>query len=683
MYKQTFLAAVLLNLSLANVFAAEKNNTEKSNYDKQIETLNLDWRDTSIPPGDDFYTYANAGWQAKNPVPDDYARWGIFSMLQEKVFEDVHTILKEAMENTRAIKGSINQKVGDFFYSGMDEETINKNRANPLNKHFLEIDNIKTTKDLQNVITNLQLIGIDAPFAFTSMQDFKNSEKMIGVAIQSGLGLPDREYYLKTEPQFQNIRSEYEKHIARTFQLLGEPAENAQKNAKIILDMETGLAKDSMSKIDQRDPYKIYNLKKLDELNTLSPNFSWQQYFKDIKQPGIKEINLAMPHFFTELNKKLTDIPLEHWKIYLKWHLINTFSPYLSDDFVDENFQMTKVLTGAEKILPRYKRVINSANEAIGFLIGKIYVEKHFPPQSKQKVLQITQDIRKALQDDIKELNWMTPETKKAALKKLDLMEERIGYPEKWRDYSKLEITRDSYIDNIIRSNNFLINRELNKIGKPVDRHEWEMTPQTVNAYYHPTMNNINFPAGILLPPFFDPKAPDAVNYGGIGFIIGHEITHGFDDEGGQFDGHGNLHNWWTKEDYEKFKQATKCIADQFSTYTVNDNMHVQGKLVSGEATADLGGLILAYNAFINSKNFKNAPTLAGLTPEQQFFLSAAHSWAGNIRPEEAKRLVLVDPHPPMKYRVNGTVVNMPQFQRAFSILDGSPMVKSSPCKIW
>lgn len=379
----------------------------------------------------------------------------------------------------------------------------------------------------------------------------------------------------------------------------------------------------------------------------------------------------------------LAAIALEDWKIYLRWRLIDSFAPYLSQPFVDQNFKMVSAIGGAEKILPRWKRVVNTENGALGFAIGKLYVEKYFSPAEKQQVLEILQNIRTALREDLQTLGWMTPETRQAALKKLDLMEERVGYPEKWWDYSTLKIDRGPYVLNVIRANEFLIKRDLDKIGKPVDRTEWHMTPQTINAYYDPSMNNINLPAGILQPPFFDPKAPAAVNYGAIGFIIGHEITHGFDDKGALFDGHGNLKNWWTPEDLKKFQAATHCIAEQFSQYKVNGDLAVQGDLVVGEATADLGGLTLAYKAFQSSKAYKNAKTIEGFTPEQQFFLGSAHVWASNIRPEKARHLVTTDPHPPMVYRVNGTLANMPQFQLAFALEEGSPMVNKNRCTIW
>lgn len=687
----TKLSSLILTLSISCIsYASHAKDLKNSKFLNptpeeltQKLSLHLDWRDTKISPAKDFYSYANGGWQQQNPIPPEYARWGIFSVLQEEVQNKLHNILRDASNNKNAIKGSAAQKVGDFYFSGMDEKSINQSGIKPLQPELDKIQNIKNKDDLQNAIAHLHSIGVSVPFAFTSMQDFKDSKNMIAVALQDGLGLPDKDYYLNEALSFQKIREEYTSHITRMLQLLGETAENAKAKAQKILKIETDFAKASMSKIDQRNPYAIYHIMNIESLGKLTPNFNWSKYFEHLNHPHIKEINLAMPHFFIEFNNKIENLSLEDWKTYLTWHLISTFAPYLSDDFVNEDFKLSQILSGTQKILPRFKRVINAENQALGFAVGKLYVDKYFPAQSKQAVLEIMQDIRKALNEDLQTLSWMTPETRTAALKKLRLMEERVGYPEKWRDYSKLKIDRGPYVLNVMRANKFLLNYELDKIGKPVDRTEWEMTPQTVNAYYHPTMNNINFPAGILLPPFFDPKAPPAVNYGGIGFIIGHEITHGFDDEGGQFDGYGNLKNWWTKEDYKKFQAATKCIVQQFSTYTVADNLAVQGKLVSGEATADLGGLILAYHAYHNSKHYKAAKTIEGVTPEQQFFLSAAHSWAGNIRPQEAKRLVLVDPHPPMKYRVNGTVANMPQFKDAYNIPNNSPMVNKNICVIW
>jgi putative endopeptidase len=438
-----------------------------------------------------------------------------------------------------------------------------------------------------------------------------------------------------------------------------------------------------MSRVEQRDPRAVYHVMSLVQLDRSTPNFSWSEYFREIGYPQIQSINLAMPKFFGALGQDLRSVPLDQWKVYLRWRLIDAFAPYLSKPFVDEDFRMQSAITGTQKLLPRWQRVVNAEDGALGFAIGKLYVEKEFPPSSKAEVLGILHDIRAALKSDLATLPWMTPATRKAALVKLDLMGERIGYPNKWRDYSTLRIDRGPYVLNVMRANEFEQKRELNKIGKPVDLNEWFMTPQTVNAYYDPSMNNINFPAGILQPPFFDPKAPAAVNFGSVGWVMGHEMTHGFDDQGAQFDGHGNLKNWWTPEDAKRFHAATSCISSQFSGYTVDGDLHIQGKLVTGEETADLGGLMLAWRAFRASSAYKSAKTIDGFTPDQQFFIGAAHVWANNTRPAEARRRVTIDPHAPPLYRVNGTLANLPQFQEAFNLPAGSPMVNAQRCVIW
>lgn len=647
------------------------------------KALHLNWLDTNTAPNQDFFTYANGTWQKQNPIPPEYASWGTFYILQEKNQKTIHQMLMQAANDKQAKPGSIEQKVGDFYFSGMDETSINKLGATPLSAEFSRIDSIKNLADLQTVITHLQLMGVNALFGFGSMQDFKNSSEMIGAAMQGGLGLPDRDYYLKDDKKFQQIRNAYVQHIAKMFELLGDTPTQAAAAAKTVMTIETALAKASMSQTVQRDPHAIYHMMDIKQLEKITPNFSWPHYFTAIGQPNIKRINLAMPEFFTKVNELLPNVSLDDWKIYLRWHLIDAFASYLSQPFVEQNFRMASALTGTEKILPRWRRVVHTENEALGFAIGKLYVEKYFSPDSKKEVLEILHNIRQALRKDLTTLSWMTPATRKAALQKLAMIEERVGYPSKWWDYSNLKIDRGPYVLNVSRANEFLIKRDLNKIGKPIDRSEWGMTPQTINAYYDPSMNNINIPAGILQPPFFDPKAPAAVNYGAIGFVIGHEMTHGFDDQGAQFDGHGNLKNWWTAEDLKKFQAATNCIMKQFSQYKVNGDLPVQGKLVMGEATADLGGLTLAYHAFHASKAYKNAKTINGFTPDQQFFLGTAHVWASNVRPQQLRNMVTTDPHPPMIYRVNGTLANMPQFQSAFAISEPSPMINQNRCVIW
>ncbi|MGH8274796.1 MAG: M13 family metallopeptidase [Gammaproteobacteria bacterium] len=680
----------------------------------EVAALHLNWLDTSVSPAQNFFEYANGGWQKANPIPPAYSRWGTFNILQNHNQQIIKQILENAAKG-HAKPGSTEQKVGDFYTSGMDLAVINKEGAKPLAPEFDKIAAVKTTQDLQMEIAHLQLLGVDAMFNFGSMQDFKDSSQVIAAAFQGGLGLPDRDYYLKTSQackksqpsgtdsaasaskaaeaeysaceaeaaKFQQIRDAYVAHVTRTFELLGDGKDKAASEAKTVMGIETNLAQASMSQVAQRDPHAVYHVMTVEQLDQATPGFSWQAYFSDVGHPEIKSANLAMPDFFKSLNGDLASVSIADWKTYLRWRLIDTFAPYLSQSFVNEDFKMQSALTGAKELLPRWQRVVSAEDDALGFAVGKLYVEKEFPPSSKKAVLAILHNIRAALKDDLGTLAWMTPATREAAIKKLDIMGERIGYPDKWRDYSKLNITSGPYVLNVMRANDFLTARDLAKIGKPVDKSEWGMTPQTVNAYYDPSMNNINFPAGILQPPFFDPKAPAAVNYGSLGFVMGHEMTHGFDDQGAQFDGHGNLKNWWTPEDLKKFHAATDCISDHFSSYTVDQGMHVQGHLVTGEATADLGGLTLAWRAFHASDAYKHAKTIDGFTPDQQFFLGAAHVWASNIRPEEARRRVTIDPHPPAMYRVNGTVANMPQFQQAFDIPNGSPMVNKDRCKIW
>ncbi|TAL57553.1 MAG: M13 family peptidase, partial [Legionella sp.] len=449
-----------------------------------------------------------------------------FNVLNEKVQKIIHQMLIKAAENTKAKPGSIEQKVGDFYYSGMDEKAINDLGIDPLKPEFARIDAIQSLEDLQKEIAHLHEIGVDAFFGFGSMQDFKNSEEMIAAAMQGGLGLPDRDYYLKDDPKFKLIRDAYVKHIAAMFVLLGDKPTEANKAAQVVMSIETRLAKASMSQVAQRDPHAIYHMMDIAQLNKTTPDFSWNQYLAARGQAQVKYLNLAMPEFFKAFNSELKSVSLNDWKTYLRWHLIDAFASYLSEPFVKQNFQMMVALTGTEKILPRWKRVVNTENGALGFAIGKLYVEQYFSPKEREQVLEIIKNIRTVLREDISTLAWMSDETRKQALKKLDLMEERVGYPSKWWDYSSLEVNRGPYVLNVIRANQFLVKRDLHKIGRPIDRSEWGMTPQTINAYYDPSMNNLNLPAGILQPPFFDPKAPAAVNYGSIGFVIGHEMTH-------------------------------------------------------------------------------------------------------------------------------------------------------------
>ena len=523
----------------------------------------------------------------------------------------------------------------------------------------------------------MQLIGVAAPLQLSEMQDFKDSTRVIALALQGGLGLPNRDYYLKSEPVFAAARREYVLHIARMFELLGDSKAAAERQSKAVFGLEMRLARGSMPDVDQRDPLAIYHPMTLERAAALTPHLDWRGLLQSVGHPEIASLNVAMPEFFKALDRELPGTPLADWKAYLRWQLIDSYAPYLSTPFVNEDFHMRTVLTGAEELQARWLRVLTAEDEALGFAIGELYVARKFPPAAKQAAVTMVERIRDALRDDLRTLAWMSPATRAAAIEKLEQMELRVGYPDRWRDYSALKIDRGPYVLNVLRAREFEQRREYDKIGKPVDRSEWSMSPQTVNAYYDPSMNSLNIPAGILQPPYFDQSWPAAVNYGATGAsTVGHEMTHGFDDEGAKFDGHGNLKNWWAPQDLKKFRAATRCVAEQFSRYTVPGGMHVQGELVTGEAVADLGGLILARRA------------LHALQPQdpavdRQFYLAFAHSWAGQMRPEQAQELVTTDPHPPAEFRTNGSLVNDAEFQAAFAIPSPSPMVKSDRCVIW
>lgn len=645
--------------------------------------LHVDWMDKSVKPQDDFFTYANGEWLKKNPIPNDQASWGTFSVMVENNRKRIHEMLIQASQDKNAKPGSIEQKVGDFYYSGMDVESINKLGVKPLQPEFDKINSISNLSELEDVIIHLHNLGVGAIFGLSSMQDFKDSTKVIAAVEQGGLSLPNRDYYLKKDAKFEKIREELIKHITKTFMLTGVAEKQAKEKAALIMRLETSLAEASLTQVELRDPAAIYHIMDLKQLDKLTPHFSWQKYLTSMGLNDLDSLNMGMPKFMQAVDKAFTEYSLDDWKVYLSWHLLSSAAPYLSKPFVEQNFSMVKVLTGIEDLPARWKRVVGAEGGLLGFAVGELFVEKYFSASAKQEVLDIITNIRKVLKEDLAKLSWMTPETRQEALKKLELIEDRVGYPDKWRDYSSLKIDRGPYILNVLRASEFLVHYDLNKVGKPVDRTEWEMTPQTINAYYHPSLNSINIPMGILSSPFFDPNATAAINYGAIGAVIGHEITHGFDDQGAKFDARGNLHNWWKKEDLDKFQKATECIVEQFSKYMVNGNMPLKGKLVVGEATADLGGLNIAYRAYTRSSNYKNAKDVDGFTPLQQFFISYAHTWTNNMRPERAMQLVVSDPHPPAKYRVNGTLANMPAFQKAFDIPNDSPMVNKHRCVVW
>jgi putative endopeptidase len=643
----------------------------------------LDWLDRSVKPGTDFFHFANGSWLKANPIPADRSEWGAYVALDLQNQRFIHDMVEKASHDSTAAPGSAEQKVGDFYASGMDEKTIDGAGIKPLQPELDRIAHINTMAQLQDEFAHLQMIGVAAPMSLQQMQDYKDSSKVIAMVMQAGLGLPDRDFYVLGGETNANIRAEYVKHIVRTLQLLGDSPALAETEATSIMTLETSLAKGSMTDVAMRDPHAIYHLMDMASVNALTPRLHWQTFMAGVGHPEIQSFNVAALDFFKTLNDELSHTSLADWKTYLRWQLVQSYAPYLSQPFVDEDFRMSSVLSGEQQQKPRWQRVLRAEDDALGFAIGKVYVDQKFPPSYKQAATQMVDQIRDALREDLKTLAWMTPATREAAIKKLDMMQLRVGYPDKWRDYSALQIDRGPYVLNVMRATTFEQQRQLAKIGKPVDRSDWDMTPQTVNAYYDPSMNSLNIPAGVLQPPSYDPSWPDSANFGSTGATIGHEMTHGFDDEGAQFDGHGNLKNWWQPSDLEKFQAAVKCVADQYSQYTVDGSVHVQGKLVTGEAIADQGGLILAQHAFHAQPAFASAKSIGGFTPDQQFFIAYAHSWAMATRPETAKTRVTTDPHPPELYRTNGVLANMPEFQQAFGIVPPSPMVKQDRCVIW
>ena len=567
----------------------------------------------------------------------------------------------------------------------MDTAAIETAGIKPLAAQLAAIEAMNDRAALLSQIADLHNQNIQAVFDFSSTQDFADSTKVIGDADQGGLGMPDRDYYTRDDDRSKQLRTDYVAHVSKMFQLAGDSAEKAAAEAQTVMTIETAFAKASLTRVQLRDPKANYHKLSTAELKQLTPDWSWDSFFAAVGLPGLPETNIGQPDFFKEMNRQLTATPLADWKIYLRWHLIHAAAPGLSDAFVQENFNFYgKRLSGTAELQPRWKRCVQSVNRNVGEALGQVYVEKYFPPEAKAHAREMVQNLLAALRSDIPTLSWMSPETKKAAIEKLEAFNIKIGYPDKWRDYSKLNIDRTSYAENVRRASTFENSRELAKINKPVDRNEWGMTPPTVNAYYNPPMNEIVFPAGILQPPFYDPKADDAINYGGMGAVIGHEISHGFDDQGSQFDPRGNLRNWWTADDRKNFDERATCVEKQFDTYEVEPGLHQNGKLVLGESIGDLGGLAISYAAYEKSLEGKPRPKdLDGFTPEQRFFLGWAQVWGTNQRPEAARLQANTNPHPLARFRANGPLSDAAAFAQAFGCKKGDRMVREQACKIW
>ncbi len=640
----------------------------------------------NVAPCTNFYQYADGAWLASNPIPPAYPEWGQFSELAERNRILLREILEKDAADQNAPAGSDERKLGDFYASCMDQKTVEADGAKPLDPEFARIAQIHDRASLEAEIARLQKVGVDALFEFGSEQDFKNSQMEIGDAEQGGLGLPNRDYYTKQDPKSKQIRTKYLAHLQKMFGLLGDNPDVTAKEAGTVMAIETRLAEASMTPAAMRDPKAVYHKMDLTQLRMLTPGFAWDDYFREAGHPVMGAINVGEPEFFKQVDKELANLPLADWKTYLRWQLIHAAARYLSKPFVEANFDFYgRVLEGTQQILPRWKRCVSAADAAMGMALGKQYVQKTFPPEAKARALTMVDNIVEALRDDISTIDWMSPATRKHALDKLQLVMKKIGYPTRWRDYSALHFTRQTYVNNVLRAEAFEFHRELNKIGKPVNRAEWEMTPPTVNAYYDPSMNEIVFPAGILQPPFFSAQADDASNYGAMGAVIGHELSHGFDDQGRQFDAQGNLVNWWTPEDLQRFNERASCIVKQFDGYVVEDSLHENGKLVEGESIADLGGMTIAYAAFQRTAEAKSGIKIDGFTPDQRFFLSFAQIWATNVRPQFARLLVSTDPHPIPRLRVIGPLSKTPAFARAFNCKPGDPMVRppAEQCKIW
>jgi predicted metalloendopeptidase len=633
-----------------------------------------EYLDPTVRPQDDFYRFADGGWLNKTAIPPEYARWSSFDALSVRNQENLRTLCERAsaQENWAT---PVERMVGDFYASGMDGADINTAGPGPLGFEFTRINAIKSPKDVLVEIARLHRIGVPAGFAFESAPDRKDSDRDIAQLGQGGLGLPERDYYFRDDEKSKKLREQYVAHVSRMLELVGDTPAQAQDDAPAVMRLETALAKGCLPQVALRNPYASYHKMSFDKAVDLAPGIDWKSYLAETSAPAFSELNFAHPDFFKALSAALAQTPVSEWQAYLRWQLINTYAPYLSDNLALEDYNFNgAILSGTKAMKPRWQRVVTTIDSSVGEALGQLYVAAYFPPEAKARALKLVGDLKSALRDRIQTLEWMDGPTREKALAKLDAMTVKMGYPEKWRDYSTLVIDRGPYVLNVLKAKAFEVRRNLAKIGNPVDKAEWGMTPPTVNAYYRQARNEIVFPAGILQPPFFDAKADDAVNYGGIGAVIGHEMTHGFDDGGRQYDGQGNLTDWWTPDSAARFKARSAAIVKQFNGYFPIENVHINGELTQGENIADLGGIRMAYAALQKALTGQPREKVDGFTPEQRFFLSFASMYAVKATPEEQLRRLRVDPHSPGEYRVMGPLSNMDEFANAFSVPEGAPM---------
>jgi putative endopeptidase len=652
-------------------------------------TSGIDLRniDKNIKPTDDFYQFVNGNWVRNNPIPISESSWGSFKELHDKNTIKLGAILREAAADKTAKAGSNTQKIGDFYSLAMDSVKLNKEKAAPLASELTLINKIANTTDLLKEVGHLHLIGANTMFNIVVDQDPKISTEYITQFYQGGLGLPDRDYYTNTDDRSLGIQKAYIEHVGNMFKLLGDQSETAQKNAQVVYGIEANLAKASMTQIEQRDPQAQYNKKTMQELTALTPDLHLDTYLEAINIKGISNVIVGQPEFLKELNKDITSVSLADWKTYLRWTLVNRSANKLSDDFVNESFKFYgNTLVGTPVLKARWKRALEATDASLGDALGQLFVKKYFTEDSKKRVNVMVDNLLAAYRVRIASRDWMSEETKKQANLKLDKVIRKLGYPDKWKDYSTLDIKRDSYLANSFRANEYAFKDMINHLGKPIDRQAWIMTAPTINAYYNPTINEIVFPAGIMQPVFFNPEADDAVNYGSMGAVIGHELTHGFDDQGAQYDADGNLKNWWTKEDLERFKVKTDKLVKQFDSYVAIDDVHVKGALTLGENIADLGGLTIAYYALKKSLEGKPVPAkIDGFTAEQRFFIAWAQAWRVNMRPAFLKNMIQTNPHSPGNFRANAAPSNMQEFYDAFGVKPGDKMYrpKEERAEIW
>jgi endothelin-converting enzyme/putative endopeptidase len=667
--------------------AVSQKPTTESPLPPRPKSFDLAAMDKSVDPCSDFYQYACGTWRKNNPIPPDQARWGRFNELAEYNRQVLRGILENASTDDPK-RNPVAQKIGDFYQSCMDETEVNAKGISVLKPDLDRIAAIKNRTDLIDTIAYLQSQGVNVLFGFRSQPDLHNASMEIAGVSQGGLGLPDRDYYVAQDEKSKEAREKYLVHMSKMFNLAGDSEASSKKEADAVMAIEIKLAEASLERVKLRDPKNRDHKMKVSELAVLAPDLEFTRFFAASGAPAFTEVNVVPPDFFQQVNTALESIPLDHWKTYLRWHLLRADAQVLSQAFVDENFNFYgRYLNGQQVLQARWKRCVQMTDTLLGEALGQPYVDETFGASGKQRMLEMVDELEKALSADIEALPWMSPDTKKQAQIKLKAITNKIGYPDKWRDYSSVKIVRGDLLGNTDRARAFEVHRVLNKIGKPLDKNEWGMSPPTVNAYYNPAENDINFPAGILQPPFFDQKEDDAINFGGIGVVIGHELTHGFDDQGSKFDAQGNLTNWWTTKDREEFDKRTSCIADEYGSFIAIDDVHLNGRLTLGENTADNGGVRIALMALNDqrseSPSAKYSQTIEGFTPEQRFFLGFAQIWCENRTPESSRLLAKTDPHSPGRYRVNGSLENDPDFAKAFGCKAGQAMVSQNACRVW